>query len=342
MSEIALPPVASRCASCATELAPALLVCPACHTLVHRERLSELAREAEAATELPQKVAYWRDALALLPAGSRQFSAIAERIDALTAEIEGRTAEEIRKGPSAGSKWAKILGPLGVAGLLIWKLKFLFVALLTKGKLLLLGFTKVGTVASLFVSLGVYWTAWGWKFAAALLGGIYIHEVGHVAELRRRGMRADAPMFVPGVGAFVRMHQHASTPAEDARIGLAGPIWGLGAAIAAFAVALATGSKFWMAVAHITAVINIFNLTPVWQLDGSRGFSALTRSQRWIAIAAVAITWALTREGMLVLVALVGVWRAFEKNRPAKSDWGALVTYAGLAGTLAALSYFAK
>jgi Zn-dependent protease len=343
MSEIALPPVASRCASCATELAPALLVCPACHSLVHRARLSELAREAEAASDLPRKVAYWREALALLPADSRQFTAVAGKIDALTAEIEGRTAEEIRKGPSAGTRWAKILGPLGVAGLLIWKLKFLFVALLTKGKLLFLGFTKIGTMATLFVSLGVYWTAWGWKFAAAILGGIYIHEIGHVAELRRRGMRADAPMFVPGVGAFVRMHQHAATPAEDARIGLAGPIWGLGATIAAFAVALYTGSKFWLAIAHVNAVINIFNLTPVWQLDGSRGFSALTRPQRWIAVAAAAIAGALTREGILLLVALVGVWRAFDrKNVPAKHDWGALVTYAGLAGALAALSYFAK
>lgn len=342
MSEIALAPAASRCASCATEVAPTLLVCPACHALVYRERLSQLARQAEAAAELPQKVAYWREALALLPAGSRQFSAVAERIDALTAEIEGRTVEEIRKGPAAGTQWAKILAPLGVAGLLIWKFKFLFAVLLTKGKLLLLGFTKMGTVASLFVSLGVYWTAWGWKFAAALLGGIYIHEIGHVAELRRRGMRASAPMFVPGVGAFVRMHEHAATPAEDARIGLAGPIWGLGAASAAFGVALATGSKFWMAVAHITAVINMFNLTPVWQLDGSRGFSPLTRGQRWMAVAAVALVWALTREGMLVLVALVGVWRAFEKNIPTKKDWGALATYAALLGALAALSFVAK
>ncbi|HEY0158582.1 MAG TPA: site-2 protease family protein [Thermoanaerobaculia bacterium] len=342
MSEIALAPVASRCSSCATELAPALLVCPACHALVHRGRLSELAREADTASDPAQKIAYWREALSLLPAGSRQFTAVAERIDGLTAEMEGKTLAELRQGPAAGTNWAKILGPLGVAGLLIWKLKFLFVALLTKGKLLLLGFTKAGTVASLFVSLGVYWTAWGWKFAAALLAGIYIHEVGHVAELRRRGMRASAPMFIPGVGAFVRMHEHAATPAEDARIGLAGPIWGLGAAIAACAAALATGSKFWMAVAHVTAVINIFNLTPVWQLDGSRGFHPLSRNQRLLAAGAVAAIWALTREGMLVLVALVGIWRAFDKTAGTKNDWGALATYTILAAALAALSYLAK
>lgn len=343
MSEVALPslPVAARCSSCGTELARALLVCPACHALVHRERLSELARDA-AAAEPAQALAYWREALAVLPPESRQFAAVAERIDALTATIENRTIEEVRKGPASGSRWAKILGPLGIAGLLIWKLKFVFVALATKGKLLFLGFTKVGTVASLFVSLGVYWTAWGWKFAAALLAGIYVHEVGHVAELRRRGMRASAPMFVPGVGAFVRMHEHAATPAENARIGLAGPIWGLGAALTAFAAAYATGSKFWMAVAHVTAVINLFNLTPVWQLDGSRAFDPLSRMQRGLAVVLVVGTWAVTREGMLVLVALVAIWRTFEKKVSAKHDWGAWTRYVVLAIALSALSYAAK
>jgi Zn-dependent protease len=255
----------------------------------------------------------------------------------MTAALEGKTVEEIRKGPAAGSAWAKVLAPLGVAGLLLWKFKFVLVALLTKGKLLLLGLTKMSTVASLFVSLGVYWAAWGWKFAAAIIGGIYIHEIGHVAAMRARGLKADAPMFIPGVGAFVRMHEHAATPAENARIGLAGPIWGFGAALAAFATARVTGSEFWAVIAKITAVINILNLTPVWQLDGSRGFSAFSRAQRWLAVVAIAIAYAITREGMLVLVALVAIWRTFEKNVKASHDWRALATYVALVAALSAL-----
>lgn len=332
---------ASRCTSCATELAATLLVCPACHALVHRQRLEMISRAADQAAaqnDFAGAISLWREALGLLPADSRQRDAVAQRIDAMTAAMEGKTVEEMRKGPPSGSTWAKALAPLGIAGLLLWKFKFLLVALLTKGKLLLLGLTKMTTMASLFVSLGVYWAAWGWKFAAALLGGIYIHEIGHVAELRRRGMAASAPMFVPGFGAFVRMHEHAATPSEDARIGLAGPVWGLGAAIAAYAVAMGTGSKFWAAVAHITAVINLFNLTPVWQLDGSRGFHALSRVQRWIAIAAIAIAFAISREGMLVLVGLVAVWRGVEKNVKTRHDWGALATYVVLIAAFSALA----
>lgn len=226
------------CNSCGSEVAPSLLLCPACHALVYRERLETLARDAGAAEEAQDPVraaSLWREALALLPQGSKQAERIGERIHRLTAAIEGKTLEEIRKSPEPGSRWAKILGPFGAAGLLLWKLKFILVAILSKGKLLLLGLTKMSTVATLFVSLGIYRAAWGWKFAVAILAGIYIHEVGHVAELRRRGMAASAPMFIPGVGAFVRMHEHAATPSEDAQIGLAGPIWGLGAALAALA-----------------------------------------------------------------------------------------------------------
>jgi Zn-dependent protease len=329
------------CNSCGSEVAPSLLVCPACHALVHRERLEALAREARVAEEAhdaARAASLWREALMLLPQGSRQAERIGERIHGLTAAIEGKTLEEMRKGPEPGSRWAKVLGPFGAVGLLLWKLKFILVAVLSKGKLLLLGLTKMSTMATLFVSLGVYWAAWGWKFAVAVLAGIYIHEVGHVAELRRRGMAAAAPMFIPGVGAFVRMHEHAATPAEDAQIGLAGPVWGLGAALCALAAALAMDSKFWFVIAHVTAIINLFNLTPVWQLDGSRGFHALSRTQRWIAVAVLGAAWALTREGMLVLVALFAIWRAMEKNQKTTHDWPALAKYAVLVMAFAALT----
>ncbi|HKO57659.1 MAG TPA: site-2 protease family protein, partial [Thermoanaerobaculia bacterium] len=224
----------------------------------------------------------------------------------------------LRRGD--GSRLAKIIGPFLVAG----------VVLLSKAKLLLLGLTKMGTMLSMFLFLGVYWAAWGWKFALAVVIGIYIHEMGHVAALRRRGMRADAPLFVPGLGAFVRMREHATTPSEDAQIGLAGPWWGLGASLGALLAWQWTGIRFWGAVAHTTAWINLFNLTPVWQLDGSRGFHALSRVQRFAATALVAIAFAVTREKMLVMVGLVALYRAFQRQQPATGAWRAFGEYAAL------------
>src|SRR5205085_2594758 len=60
----------------------------------------------------------------------------------------------------------------------------LLVSVLAKGKLLLLGLTKASTFFTMLLSMGVYWTAFGWKFAVGLVVSIYIHEMGHVAALR--------------------------------------------------------------------------------------------------------------------------------------------------------------
>ena len=79
---------------------------------------------------------------------------------------------------------------------------------------------------------------------------IYIHEMGHVILIRRYGFPATPPMFIPGLGALIRMRAVRVPPIPDSRIGLAGPIYGLGAALAALALAYATGAKIWGAIAH--------------------------------------------------------------------------------------------
>src|SRR3989454_1596365 len=149
----------------------------------------------------------------------------------------------------------------------------------------------------MLLSAGVYWAAWGWKFALGVVLSIYVHEMGHVQALQRYGIKATAPMFIPGVGAVVRLKQYPASPREDARVGLAGPLWGLGAAAAAYAAYIGTGGGIWAAIAHFGAWVNLFNLVPVWQLDGGRGFRALTRRQRGIAAAVIALMWLATRRG---------------------------------------------
>lgn len=330
MSEvIAAGPPANRCADCGTELAPSLVSCPACHRLVHADELKQLAAAAEQATASGDTVAAlgaWRSALVLLPPGSRQFDAIRVRIDALSREVDA--------GTTSRPSWIRRAGPIGVALLLLWKAKALVAFVLTKGKLLLVGLTKAPTAFSMILSLGVYWAAWGWAFAAGLIVSLYIHEMGHVAALQRFGIKATAPMFVPGLGAFVRMDQYPNNPMEDARVGLAGPIWGLGAALLALLVHVATGSAYWAAIAKFGALLNLFNLIPLWQLDGGRGFRALSRPQRVAAAGSLIAAWWWSGEGLIALLALAGVGRAALGRAPEAGDTVALVQYAGLVAGL--------
>jgi len=318
----------TACPGCGTELASTLLRCPACRRLVHAETLARLAAGAEtseAAGRRDEALGLWRQALELLPADAPQLPTVRQRIAGLA---KNASAPDFKK------RFGTVLGGLL---LILWKLKVVVVLLLTKAKFLLFGLGKLSTLLSMLAAAGVYWSLWGWKFALGIVGSIYVHEMGHVSALRRYGIQASAPMFIPGIGALIRLRQHPATVAEDARVGLAGPIRGLGAALAAYAVYLATRSPICGAIAHFGAWVNLFNLLPFWQLDGGRGFRALTRRERWLATAALAATWLLTSEPLLVLLALAGAANALGAA-PEEPDTGAFGMYVGLALALALLA----
>jgi len=107
--------------------------------------------------------------------------------------------------------------------------------------------------------------------------------------------------------------------------------------LAALGVFLATRSRLWGAIAQTGAWINLFNLIPVWQLDGGRGFRALTRHQRVIVLGAALLLWMLTSESMLLLIALGAVYRLFSKDWPDEPDNTALLQFVGLLASLSAV-----
>lgn len=325
------------CPSCSLEIAPRLQACPSCGWLVFGDRLKELARLAETAEksgELLAAVQHWREALELLPAGSRQLEIVTAKVEALSRQLEKTAAPTAQKAPN----WATRGGVIGTIGLLLFKFKGLLVLALTKGKLLLLGLTKSSTLFSMLASAGVYWTLWGWQFAFGLVVAIYVHEMGHVVALQRLGIRASAPMFIPGLGAFVRLKQYPASAREDARVGLAGPLWGLGASLAFYLAFLATGWGSLGGIARFSAWINLFNLLPVWQLDGGRGMRALSRVQRFGVAATMAAMWAYTREGLLVLLTLFAGIRLFTGELPAEPDRKAFGQFVFLVIALALLA----
>jgi Zn-dependent protease len=306
-----------------------MLSCPACDTLVHADRLKQLAAGAEGARaegRLLDESHAWQEALDLLPPTSKQYATIRERVTEITRsliEAPGAAAPAKTQGP-----WYRQWGA-GVGALVI--------LLITKGKFLLLGLTKAKTLLSMFAFFGVYWSIYGWAFALGIVLSIYIHEMGHVYVLRKLGIRSGAPLFIPGFGAFILTKTHIDDPSVDARVGLAGPLWGLGAGVAAWLVYLVTRDGIWGAIASVTGFINLFNLIPIWQLDGARGFHALTRVQRLMAVAAIAVLFAFTHQRMLAIVGAVALFRAFQRGNT-KPDHTALATYVFLIVALSLLS----
>ena len=309
------------CPDCGAPLEDSALSCLSCHCLTHAKELESLAAEAQQATvrgDLAAARKFWEQSLMLLPADSVQYRSIKAHI------------ENLKTAPQSGG-WKKGAAGIGPAILVA----------LTKGKLLLLGLTKLSTLVSMLAFAGVYWALYGWTFAIGMVFSIYIHEMGHVLTLREYGIPASAPMFIPGFGAFIRLKQLRITPIQDARVGLAGPIYGLGAAAFALAAGYVTGAKAWDAIAHFGAVINIFNLTPVWTLDGSRGFTSQTRQQRLIILAAAGTLWWATGEMMLGLVTLGSVYRIFTKDAAQEPDNVGMGQFLGLLAALSAVAMLA-
>jgi Zn-dependent protease len=305
-----------------------MLACPGCSRLVHGERLAALAQDAREATErgdVSAALAAWREARVLLPADSRQFQVISDKITELGKSLPLSGAAP--PSNKSGANGSRVAAGAGIIGLI-----------LVNCKVLLVGLTKGTTLWTMLLSMGVYWSVWGWKFALGLVSSIYVHEIGHVIALRRYGFKSSAPTFIPGIGAFVRLQQQAVNPQEDADIGLAGPIYGLFAATGSLAIWAATNQPIFAAIAGVGAYFNLFNLIPIGPIDGGRGFNAMSRPQKFCATMTAAGAWLTTSDKLLELIALVCLARAAGDKPVNHGSVKSTLTYCLLIVTLAAMS----
>lgn len=211
---------------------------------------------------------------------------------------EPPTAEELDKERTR-SRLKKLGAPLIPLAVLAGKAKGLLLALV-KVK-------AVTTLGTMFISIAAYALAFGWPFAVGFVLLLFVHEMGHVIQLRREGVEASAPVFIPFVGAVIAARSMGEDAAAEARVGLAGPILGTLGTLIPLAIWLATGSDLWRALAYMGFFINLINLLPVLPLDGGRAMAVLG-PMIWIAgiLIAVAATIIFLGPFMLLFVLLLG------------------------------------
>lgn len=249
------------------------VVCPKCHRLLHADelvRLEKLAAELEQQGDLVGSLQRLREMTPLLPLKSRQATELNARIAALEHKVPAA-----QRRPSNAPKWVAGLGAVGLA---VWKFGAPLLLVLSKAKFLLAGLTKLPTLATMLLSASL-WSESGFGLGLVMIASIYVHEIGHVVAFQRYGIAVTAPMFIPGLGAFVRGSHYPQAPAAASDVALSGPIWGglSGVLIVACASILDVA---WLHLAGVfVAELNLFNLLPVWQLDGNRATATLSRRQ---------------------------------------------------------------
>lgn len=174
-----------------------------------------------------------------------------------------------------------------------------------KGLLLLLPKLKLFTSAgTMLVSLAAYSFVFGWPFAAGFVALLFVHEMGHVIALRREGIKASPPMFIPFLGAVISARSLGDDALAEARVGLAGPILGSLGAVVCLVLWQTTHHTIYEALAFTGFFLNLFNLLPVVPLDGGRAMAAMA-PWMWFAGFAALIPLAIIFPNPIILIILL-------------------------------------
>jgi Zn-dependent protease/tetratricopeptide (TPR) repeat protein len=196
------------------------------------------------------------------------------------------TPEGAQASTESVARTVRSVGILGSLVLLLLKAKT-FLTVLQIGKVAL-------TLGSMLVYIGVYAQIYHWKLAVGFAVSILIHELGHVYVNWRKGIPASAPMFIPFLGALITIKKFPDDPAAQSESGAGGPIAGGLAAFACLGLYAVTGEPYWLALASLGFLINLFNLLPFYplQLDGSH-IAQVFSPDIWNAVLIGMLLWAL-------------------------------------------------
>ena len=209
------------------------------------------------------------------------------------------------------SAWKRFTGPIVAAG-----------AALAKWGVILFKLKVFTFAASMLVSIVAYAWLWGWQFGAGFVALILVHEMGHVVALRRMGIRAGAPTFIPFLGAFVQMRQAPKSAWHEAVSGIAGPMFGAAAAAVCWWWGDVTGSGLLHALAFTGFFLNLFNLIPMVPLDGGRAAAALHPSIWLLGLVGLVALMLYHPNFVILLILLLGgreAWRRYRGRNTAES-----------------------
>jgi Zn-dependent protease len=232
-------------------------------------------------------------------------------------DLEERRPEYPRSEGGGRSLIKRLLAPLAAVGLLLAKFKSLALLAL-KAKFL-------GTALTMVVSVGAYALLFPVWFAVGFVVLIWVHEMGHVLQLRREGIPASAPMFIPFLGALVMMKQMPKNALAEARVGLAGPVVGSLGSLGAWGIYELTHEPLFLGLAYVGFFLNLFNLLPMLPLDGGRAVGALSPVFWLVGIAGIAALIIVSPNPVLILIALLGgmeLWRRWRaRNTPEGQEY---------------------
>jgi Zn-dependent protease len=172
-------------------------------------------------------------------------------------------------------------------------------------------------VSTLLLGGFIWFLSGSWVIAVAAIWGLLVHEYGHVLAMNRLGMGPARIYIIPFLGGVAKSQRLPQSEWHGVLVSLAGPAFGLLAAIPFFALFVVTGQGMWLNGVFIIAFINLINLAPAPPLDGSKALGpVLARIHPMLEkvtvglIGAVVVIWGVTNGSwpfaIFLALALIG------------------------------------
>ena len=303
------------------------------------------ARDAivRAAGLVPAPLEHLGREMATLPGDRVQEWALPELAAAAQAELDAELeAEREAEAPADSGSTARKAG-VGLAALAALALKFgKLVPLALKS---LAGLLKLGNVLPTAVSMAVtvwaYAQIWGWWFALGFVLLILVHELGHAAVMKAKGLRTSPIVFVPFVGALIAVKDQFRDALVESETAYGGPAAGALAATACFVGWRLTGHEFLLNLSYLGFLLNLFNLLPVSPLDGGRIVTAVSPALWLVGLVAAGALAFRSGHPLLMVIAVLGALRAWRTWRSRGADQpAAYFEVPARARALMALAYF--
>ena len=234
-----------------------------------------------------------------------------------------------------------------VGALLLFKAKSVL------GLLKLAGLGKFAvTGLSMFAMIALEAQRAGWLFGVGFVVLIFIHEMGHAVAIRREGLEAGWPVFIPFFGAMIALKGRPQSRVAEARIAYGGPLAGTLASLLTAGLYLLSGSRIWLALAYSGFFLNLFNLVPISPLDGGRVAQVFSRRASLIGGLLLGAMFLVTMAPQLLIIGVFAVMHNLRRRQtdtasslpPAppeeQSTWS--LRYFGLCFFLGASIYFSN
>lgn len=168
-------------------------------------------------------------------------------------------------------------------------------------------------ISTLLLGGLIWYVSQSWVVAVAAIFGLFVHEYGHVLAMNAVGMGPARIYIIPFLGGLARGQRLPVSEWHGVLVSLAGPAFGLLAAIPFFALYLTVGGPEWLLAATVIAAINLVNLAPAPPLDGSKAIGPvlarihpMLERVAMIAVGALVVYWGFVT-GRWILAAFLAI-----------------------------------